>query len=67
MTVNTLGSDSRLGGDSVATSKSRDSRTVAEWLWPFLAQGVALFSISALFYCHFHRQGLEPGSLVQHA
>ena len=67
MTVNTLGPDPRFGGESIATSQSRDSRTVAEWLWPFLAQGVALFSISALFYSHFHRAAIEPSSLLQHA
>lgn len=66
MTVNTLGSDPRLGGDAIASSKLRDSRTVAEWLWPFLAQGVALFSISALIYYHVH-PGIEPGNLLQHA
>ena len=65
MTVNTLGSESRLGGDSVAPGSSRGSRTVAEWLWPFLVGGVALFSISALFYYHFHRAELEPQSFLQ--
>jgi len=67
MTVNTLGSDSSLDGGSSASSKTRDSRTVAEWLWPFLAQGVALFCISALFYSHFYRAEIEPSSLLQHA
>ena len=66
MTVNTLGSDPRLRGESTATSTTRDSRTVAEWLWPFLAQGVALFSISALLYSHFYRAEIEPTSLLQH-
>jgi hypothetical protein len=65
MTVNTLGSESRLGGDSFAPGSSRGSRTVAEWLWPFLVGGVALFSISALFYYHFHRAELEPQSFLQ--
>ena len=68
MTVNTLGSDSRIGGDSVATQKSQDSRTVAEWLWPLLSGGVALFAISALFYYHFYLQPaqIEPASFLQH-
>ena len=41
MTVNTLGS-----------YESRPSRTVAEWLWPFVPMGVAAFSLSALIYYH---------------
>ncbi|MGK0263668.1 MAG: hypothetical protein ACI8UD_002320, partial [Planctomycetota bacterium] len=70
MTVNTLGSDSKIEGDSVsppisvASPKSRDSRTVAEWLWPLMAGGVALFAISALVYFHIVKP--EPASFLQH-
>ena len=64
--MNTLGSDSRIGGDSVAQSKSRDSRTVAEWLWPLMVGGAALFAISALVYYHITPE-LEVSGFLQHA
>jgi hypothetical protein len=63
--VNTLGSDSRIGGDSVAQPKSRDSRTVAEWLWPLMVGGAALFVISALVYYRINPE-LEATSFLQH-
>ena len=63
--MNTLGSDSRIGGDSVAQPKSRDSRTVAEWLWPLMVGGAALFVISALVYYRINPE-LEATSFLQH-
>ena len=63
--MNTLGSDSRIGGDSVAQPKSRDSRTVAEWLWPLMVGGAALFAISALVYYRINPE-LEATSFLQH-
>ena len=56
MTEESLGTDSQGGPQRVPMS----SRTVAGWLWPFSIGGVALFSISALFYYHFHRLELRP-------
>ena len=61
MTVNTLGTDPRSDRDAVQPG----SRTAAGWLWPFLIGGLALFSISALFYYHFHRLELLPQSFLQ--
>ena len=61
MTVNTLGTDPRSDRDAVQPG----SRTAAGWLWPFLVGGLALFSISALFYYHFHRLELLPQSFLQ--
>ncbi|MEC9048078.1 MAG: hypothetical protein VYA51_08690, partial [Planctomycetota bacterium] len=59
--MNRLGTDPGLEGGQAASS----SRTVADWLWPFLVGGLSLFSISALFYYHFHRLELEPTSFLQ--
>ena len=61
MTVNTLGTDPRSDRDAVQPG----SRTAAGWLWPFVVGGLALFSISALFYYHFHRLELLPQSFLQ--
>ena len=61
MNVNTQGTDSNVERASIG----RGSRSVADWMWPFLLGGVALFSISALFYYHFHRVELEPRSFLQ--
>ena len=63
MTEESLGTDSQGGPQRVPMS----SRTVAGWLWPFSIGGVALFSISALFYYHFHRLELRPDGLLQQA
>ena len=65
MTEKTLGSGSRPDGASVAAGQQPTSRTVADWMWPFLIGGVALFSISALFYYHFHRHELQPEGVLQ--
>ena len=54
MTVNTLGS-----------YESRPSRTVAEWLWPFVPMGVAAFSLSALIYYHLWRNVFTVSSPLQ--
>ncbi|MCB9876378.1 MAG: hypothetical protein H6835_02160 [Planctomycetes bacterium] len=62
MTVNTLGTDSRLGGDPLAAGSTRRSWT--ENRWPLLAICIALFSISALVYYHLYRTGLEPTKLL---
>ena len=63
MTEKSLGTDSQVGRQRVPMS----ARTVAGWLWPFSIGGVALFSISALFYFHFHRTELRPDGLLQQA
>lgn len=63
MTEKSLGTDSQFGRQRVPMS----ARTVAGWLWPFSLGGVALFSISALFYFHFHRTELKPEGLLQQA
>lgn len=55
MTVNMLGSH----------HVSRPSRTVAEWLWPFLPMGVAAFSLSALVYYHLRQSVFEVRSPLQ--
>ena len=65
--MNTLGSDSNYSGNSLAVSKARDSRTVAEWLWPFCSGGVALFCISSLLYFHFNRREIAVESFLQEA
>ena len=65
MTVNTLGSDSRHVGDSLASKNPRESRTVAEWLWPLLTGGLALFAISALIYYRLHRVDIETTTYLQ--
>ncbi|MCU0865433.1 MAG: hypothetical protein MUC36_16740 [Planctomycetes bacterium] len=49
MTVNTLGSN----------EQDRSSRTVAEWLWPFLPMGISAFSLSALIWYHLRRDVFE--------
>ena len=49
MTVNTLGSH----------EQDRSSRTVAEWLWPFLPMGISAFSLSALIWYHLRRDRFE--------
>lgn len=56
MTVNTLGSHEQY----------RSSRTVAEWLWPFLPMGIAAFSLSAVFWYHKHRETIEVRAPLQH-
>lgn len=56
MTVNTLGSH----------EPYRSSRTVAEWLWPFLPMGIAAFSLSAVFWYHKHRDTIEVRAPLQH-
>lgn len=61
MNDKTQGTDLQTGRAAL----DRSSRTVAEWMLPFLLGGVALFSISALFYYHFHRVELEPTSFLQ--
>lgn len=55
MTVNMLGSH----------HESRPSRTVAEWLWPFLPMGVSAFSLSALVYYHLRQNVFEVRSPLQ--
>ena len=55
MTVNMLGSH----------HESRPSRTVAEWLWPFLPMGIAAFSLSALVYYHLRQNVFEVRSPLQ--
>jgi hypothetical protein len=41
------------------------SRTVAEWLWPFVPMGVAAFSLSALVYYHLRQHVFEVRSPLQ--
>ncbi len=55
MTVNSLASP----------DFSRPSRTVAEWLWPFIPMGIAALSLSALVYYHLHQQVFEVRSALQ--
>jgi hypothetical protein len=54
MTVNTLGNPI-----------DRSSRSVAEWLWPFLLGCVSVFCISALVYYHVRWDVVEPRSALQ--
>lgn len=61
MNVKSQGTESGLG----RAPQGSGARTVADWMWPFLLGGGALFSISALFYYHFNRVALEPRSFLQ--
>ena len=61
MNVKSQGTESGLG----RAPRGGGARTVADWMWPFLLGGGALFSISALFYYHFNRVELEPRSFLQ--
>jgi hypothetical protein len=54
MTVNTLGSH-----------ESRSTRTVAEWLWPFVPMAVSVFSGSALVYYHLYQHVIDAHSPLQ--
>lgn len=65
MTVNTLGSGSRLDDGSFASGSSRGSRTVAEWLWPFCIGCFAIYSISALVYYHLWYEQIEPAGILK--
>lgn len=55
MTVNTLGSHEPV----------RSSRTVAEWLWPFLPMAIAAFFLSSLLYYHTHYASMAVRTPLQ--
>jgi hypothetical protein len=42
------------------------SRSVAEWLWPFLPMAIAAFSLSALICYHLRLETFEVQSALQH-
>ncbi|MGB3970041.1 MAG: hypothetical protein WBO45_25120, partial [Planctomycetota bacterium] len=49
----------------VSQAEARPSRTVAEWLWPFLPMGVAAFSLSALLWYHLRQDVFAVRSPLQ--
>ena len=45
--------------------QERSPRTAAEWLWPLLPIGVAVFCVSSLLYFHANHGVMNPSSALQ--